>query len=559
MPDNQKAAVLVVDDDPDNIDLMEGTLAELPAEIVTAGSGAEAVRLAAERRFAVILMDLRMPRMSGLEAAEEIDRGTLNRDTPIIFCTGMTDDKSVLSGYRAGAVDYLLKSENPEIIRRKTQVFLDLYQRQLELTEAHDKLEITMRNLRHHRDHLQDMVESRTERLREAMRQAEMASRAKSNFLSNMSHELRTPINGILGMAQLLAASKLTSEQEDQLETINTSTQLLLDIVSQILEIAQLESGQVEVREEAVNPVRLCEQIVAVARAAVVDKPVTVECQAGPAVRDWYRTDRARLRQILMTFLDNATQFTARGSIRVSVEAKPAGDRDTLRFTVADTGTGIAKNELDTLFEKFTQADESSRRAHGGLGLGLARAKEVATLLGGRVGGESTPGTGSRFWFEISLPPCDAPGGQPAAPAKADVAAPAPGHCNVLVAEDNPVNQKVAGKMLEKLGCSVTIAENGARAVELYKEGRFDLVLMDCHMPVMDGFGAAREIRCIEDESGNGRPRVPIIALTADVTEGVQERCQEAGMDDYLSKPVPLASLKAILGKIAPAGAKARQ
>ncbi len=552
MPEDPNIAVLVVDDDPDNLDLMEGTLEELPAEIVTAGSGAEAVQRASEREFAVILMDLRMPRMSGVEAAAKIDETPLNQDTPIIFCTGMTDDKSVLSGYQAGAVDYLLKSENPEIIRRKTQVFLDLYNRQRELTQARDKLELTTRNLRHHRDHLQDMVDSRTERLREAMKQAELASQAKSNFLSNMSHELRTPINGILGMAQLLGTSGLTSEQEMQLDIINTSTQLLLDIVGQILEVAQLESGSVELREDAVNPARLCRQLVTVSRAAVVDRPITVECEIDSKVGEWYRTDRARLRQILMTYLENACQFTEEGEIRLTLEVTPSGDHDVLRFSVSDTGEGIAPEAQATMFEKFTQADESIRRKHGGLGLGLARAKEVATQMGGAVSGESTPGKGSIFSLEISLPRCSAPQDSPESQSAAVAAPPPPivpaGNTpRLLLAEDNLVNQKVATKLLEQLGCEVTVAENGAVAVELYRKAPYDLILMDCHMPVLDGFGATREIRCIEEELKPEKRHVPIIALTADVTAGVQEHCLESGMDSYLSKPVRMETLRALL------------
>jgi signal transduction histidine kinase/CheY-like chemotaxis protein len=386
-------------------------------------------------------------------------------------------------------------------------------------------------------------------RAREAQKAAEKANAAKSEFLANMSHEIRTPLSGVIGLTRLILEGPLTEERRKDLETVGTSAETLLGIVNDMLDLSKIEAGQLHLDRERFDLKATLQGVVDLLRPRAVDKGLGFGFDFAAGVPRWIWGDEVRLRQIVLNLLGNATKFTEKGEVRIVVRA--AGPAR-LHIEVADTGIGITEEQHSRMFKKFSQADTSMSRRYGGTGLGLVISKELAELMGGEIGYQSRPGEGSRFW--VMIPAEEAPEPAPSSPAVILVKG-AVAQGRVLVVEDNTVNQRVLLRSLQKLGLEVDVAANGAEALNRWKLSTYDLVFMDCQMPEMDGYEATERIRAAER---NGA-RTPIVALTAHAMPEDRARCQAAGMDDYLSKPVDIAALEAVVKRFVAAPAAPAQ
>ena len=386
-------------------------------------------------------------------------------------------------------------------------------------------------------------------RLKDTTHAALEAARMKSEFVANVSHEIRTPMNGILGMLELLQRTELSPKQSKHLGTLQSSAQALMAVLDDVLDFSKIEAGKLEVRAGKCDLRALAREVIELFQARSELKGLRLVSTVAENVPSRVRIDRERLRQILSNLVGNALKFTESGSITLQVDARAVSEHQfILRFEVKDTGVGIPEDAMARLFQAFSQVDGSSTRKQGGTGLGLAICRKLAQLLGGSIGVQSKVGEGSTFWVEVPAE-LAASGASSSALAKVDPNQPAVTFAGqgirVLVADDSPINREIMGELLTLLGCEFDCVNDGEAAVNAVAERNYSLVLMDCQMPLLDGYEATRRIRAREAEG----LRTPIIAATAHAFESERDKTAAAGMDDHLPKPISLLALAAMIAR----------
>lgn len=518
----EKINILIVDDRPENIIALEALLQRDDVNLITTTLPNEALRMAWEMDIAIALVDVQMPEIDGFELLEILKSNPRTKDILVIFVTAIsTDTKYAVRGLNAGAVDYLYKPLNPYVTSAKVDSFIQFVRTQRDIVQKNKELE------------------SNQKELIKAKELAEQGKRIKENFLANMSHEIRTPINGIIGLVNLLEKTDLNYEQKEMLSLLESSSNSLLGVINDVLDLSKIDAGKFKINRSATDLVVVSHAVINLLSIRAKEKNLQLITEFDADLPKNIMADSLRLNQILMNLIGNAIKFTNEGSVTLKVEILDRkGNNLQIKFSVNDTGIGIAADKIDKIFETFEQADDNTTLNFGGTGLGLSIVKNLAHLKGGILTVESTKFKGSTFsfsnWYEVlqeehtvnvkrspeQFLPFD--------------------NVKILVAEDNPINKFLIVKILKGWNINADVVENGKEALDKLKANDYDLILMDTFMPVMNGLEATRLIR---EDFVTGKKDIPVITFSAAVMENDKKAAIDAGADDVLSKPFELELL----------------
>jgi signal transduction histidine kinase len=522
-----KARILVVDDTPANLEIL-GDLLKPEYHVHLALNGLDALKLASSDTAPdLLLLDIMMPGLDGYQVCEALKAREETRHIPIIFVTAVTDIESEEKGLSLGAVDYITKPFTPSIVLARVKTHLKLHNQTR---------------------HLQSLVKERTAELEKARLEAEAANRAKSVFLANMSHELRTPLNGVIGMLESVLLTGADTEWESKLSAALEAAEHLARLVDDVLDFSRVEADKMTLDSTPFDLRRLSSSIDNILRPQFKKKGLGLSWESDRDLVHYLVGDARRIMQVVVNLLSNALKHTTAGGVRVHISQESGGVQEDdliLALQVVDTGSGIPQDKLESIFESFTQLEETGQRSSGGAGLGLALCRRLARLMGGDVVAQSEPGRGSAFTFTAKLR--RAPRDFEAEPAPAETVSTAASGYSVLAAEDNPLNAELLRHHLTALGHAPILVANGQEALDALAEKNFDLILMDMEMPVLDGLETTRRIRA--GESGRNDPNIPIIAVTAHALPEYRKMCEQAGMSDYLPKPIRFNNLAEVLGR----------
>lgn len=510
---DERYSILVVDDMATNRMLVRTVLNNYKYKILEARDGEEALQLLNDHIVDVVLLDVNMPGMNGFEVCKRIRQAEQMKLLPVIMLTSEEDTDSIVNGINSGATDYLTKPFHPSELMARLAAAAERSRLSAEL-----------------------MI---------ARRAAESANQSKSSFLATMSHEIRTPMNVIIGLSHLCLQTKLDKTQSNYLGKINHAAKSLLDIINDVLDFSRIEAGKLELTKEDFD-IRAClARVDSLMGYLARDKGLSFKIDVSDEVPSFLHGDTVRLGQILINLASNAVKFTEKGSVTITIVVSALQhDSVELQFSVRDTGIGLSLQQIDRLFESYNQADNFTYRKYGGSGLGLVISQQLVELMQGRIWVESELGHGSIFHFTVCLGRGNQIEEDIVQQDELEAAQERMRDAHILIVEDNPFNQLVTQDLLGLVGAVTVIVSNGQEALERLATEKFDLVLMDTQMPVMDGLEATRRIRKTAELAGQR-----IIAMTGNVTTEDRNQCLAVGMDDFIPKPIDPNQMYLILAK----------